>query len=129
MTGARTALAVLALPMPSLVGAAAAQSARASRKLDPHRVSRHLGSADRHRRNRRAHRARGLLIALVGALTVWSAGVPAARDGILVAAIVEKYAIGLLVFFGPIKRTLPMTAVALADGAFATVYLISLATT
>ncbi len=71
----------------------------------------------------------GLLIALVGALTVWSAGVPAARDGILVAAIVEKYAIGLLVFFGPIKRTLPMTAVALADGAFATVYLISLATT
>jgi hypothetical protein len=47
---------------------------------------------------------------------------PAIRVPILVAAAVEKFAIGLLVFFGPVKRTSGMTVVAIVDGIFALLY-------
>jgi hypothetical protein len=64
----------------------------------------------------------GVLIAAVGVLTVYSAYVPAIRGPVLVAAAVEKFAIGLLVYFGPQKRTPVMTLIALTDGFFAILY-------
>ena len=39
-------------------------------------------------------------ISVVGALIVYSAEAPAVRGPVLVAAIVEKFAVGLLIFFG-----------------------------
>jgi len=69
----------------------------------------------------------GVLIAAVGVLTVYSAYVPAVRGPILVAAAVEKFAIGLLIFFGPQKRTPVMTLIALTDGLFAILYVAYLA--
>ncbi len=65
----------------------------------------------------------GLLIACVGALIAWSASGPAGRTQILTAGAVEKLAIGALVFFGPLKRTPLMTAIALGDGLFAILYI------
>jgi len=56
-----------------------------------------------------------------------SAYVPSIRGPVLFAAAVEKFAIGVLVFFGPLKRTLPMTAIALGDGLFAILYVAYLA--
>jgi hypothetical protein len=64
----------------------------------------------------------GVLIIAIAALIVDCAYVPSIRVPVLVAAVVEKFAIGLLVFFGPLKRTAGMTAVALVDGFFAVVY-------
>ena len=69
----------------------------------------------------------GVLIIAVGALTVYSAYAPADRVPVLVAAAVEKFAIGLMVFFGPLKRTAGMTAIALVDGLFAILYVAYLA--
>ena len=69
----------------------------------------------------------GLLIGIVGALLVEAAAVPAIRGPVLIAAATEKLAIGGLVFFGPLKRTPIMTAAAIADGAFALVYIAYLA--
>ena len=69
----------------------------------------------------------GVLIFVVGALIVYSAYVPAARAPVLVAATIEKFAIGLLTFFGPMKRTTAMTAIAIGDGAFAILYVAYLA--
>jgi hypothetical protein len=69
----------------------------------------------------------GVLIIAVGALIVYCAYVPTIRVPVLVAAVVEKFAIGLLVFFGPLKRTAGMTAVALVDGFFAVLYVAYLA--
>ena len=69
----------------------------------------------------------GVLIIAVGMLTVYSAYAPADRVPVLVAAAVEKFAIGLMVFFGPLKRTAGMTAVALVDGLFAILYVAYLA--
>jgi hypothetical protein len=69
----------------------------------------------------------GLLIGIVGALLVAAAPAPALRGPVLIAAAIEKFAIGGLVFFGPLKRTPVMTAAAIADGAFAIVYLAYLA--
>jgi hypothetical protein len=69
----------------------------------------------------------GLLIFLVGALVFNAAYVPAIRGPVLFAAAIEKFAIGVLVFFGPLRRTLPMTAIALGDGLFAILYVAYLA--
>src|SRR5215472_15494853 len=64
----------------------------------------------------------GVLIVAVGALIVYSAYAPAVRAPVLAAAAIEKFAIGLLIFFGPMKRTTAMTAIAVGDGAFAILY-------
>ncbi len=69
----------------------------------------------------------GVLIIAFGALIVDCAYAPAIRVPVLVAAIAEKFAIGLLVFFGPLKRTAGMTAIALLDGIFAVIYVAYLA--
>src|SRR5215470_3281291 len=59
---------------------------------------------------------------VVGALIVYSAYAPTTRAPVLAAAAIEKFAIGLLTFFGPIKPTRAMTAIAIGDGAFAILY-------
>jgi hypothetical protein len=69
----------------------------------------------------------GVLIFVVGALIAYSAYAPTIRAPVLVAAAIEKFAIGLLTFFGPMKRTGPMTAIAIGDGAFAILYVAYLA--
>ena len=69
----------------------------------------------------------GVLIFAVGALIVYSAYAPTIRGPVLVAAAIEKFAIGLLTFFGPMKRTGAMTAIAMGDGAFAILYVAYLA--
>jgi hypothetical protein len=69
----------------------------------------------------------GVLIFAVGALIVYSAYAPTVRAPVLVAAAIEKFAIGLLTFFGRMKRTTPMTAIAIGDGAFAILYVAYLA--
>jgi hypothetical protein len=69
----------------------------------------------------------GLLILLFGVLLVVAAGEPALRAPVMLAAAVEKLAIGLFVFAGPLKRTAGMTLIAVADGLFAVIYLAYLA--
>src|SRR5215510_3268024 len=69
----------------------------------------------------------GVLIFAVAALIVYSAYAPAVRAPVLAAATIEKFAIGLLTFFGPVKRTTVMTAIAVGDGAFAILYVAYLA--
>jgi len=64
----------------------------------------------------------GVLIFVVAALIVYSAYAPTIRGPVLVAAAIEKFAIGLLTFFGPMKPTSAMTAIAIGDGAFAILY-------
>ena len=64
----------------------------------------------------------GVLIFVVAALIVYSAYVPAVRAPVLAAAAIEKFAIGLLTFFGPIKRTRGMTTLAIGDCVFAILY-------
>jgi hypothetical protein len=44
----------------------------------------------------------------------------------LAAAVAEKFAMGLLVFFGPAKCTKGMTVTAIAEGIFAILYLVYL---
>ena len=69
----------------------------------------------------------GVLIFAIGALIVYSAYHPTVRAPVLAAAVIEKFAIGLLAFFGPMKRTTAMTAIAAGDGAFAVLYVAYLA--
>ena len=69
----------------------------------------------------------GVLIFAVAGLIVYSAYAPTVRTPVLVAAAIEKFAIGLLTFFGPMKRTTAMTALAVGDGAFAILYVAYLA--
>src|SRR5262252_4651183 len=69
----------------------------------------------------------GVLIFVVGALIVYSAYAPNVRPPVLVAAAIEKFAIGLLTFFGPVRRTTAMTAIAVGDGGFAILYVAYLA--
>jgi hypothetical protein len=64
----------------------------------------------------------GVLIFVVGVLLVYSAYYPITRVPILSAAAIEKFAVVGLVFFGPLKRTMAMTAVAGVDGLFALTY-------
>jgi hypothetical protein len=44
-----------------------------------------------------------------------------------VAAAIEKFAMGLVVFFGPVKLTTAMIAIATIDGVFAVLYVAYLA--
>jgi hypothetical protein len=69
----------------------------------------------------------GVLIFAVGALIVYSAYTPTVRAPVLEAAAIEKFAIGLLTFFGSMKRTTAMTAIAIGDGVFAILYVAYLA--
>jgi len=69
----------------------------------------------------------GVLILAIGALIVYSAYAPTFRAPVLAAAAIEKFAIGLLTFFGPMKRTTAMTAIAVGDSAFAILYVAYLA--
>src|SRR5271170_6678864 len=69
----------------------------------------------------------GVLIAAVGALIAYSADAQAIRTSVLVAAAAEKFAMGFFVFFGPVKRTGAMTAIATVDGVFAALYVAYLA--
>jgi hypothetical protein len=69
----------------------------------------------------------GVLIFSVGMLITYSAYAPAVRSPVLAAAAIEKCAIGLLVFFGPMKRTSAMTAMAAGDSVFAIIYVAYLA--
>jgi hypothetical protein len=69
----------------------------------------------------------GILIVSFGVLIAYGASDPAVRIPVLVAAAVEKFALGLLVFFGPVKRTAMMTAMATMDGVFAALYVAYLA--
>jgi len=69
----------------------------------------------------------GALLFVVCALTVYSAYFPATRTPILTAAIIEKFVIVVLIFFGPVKRTVAMTAVAALDGTLAILFVAYLA--
>lgn len=64
----------------------------------------------------------GILIFVIGALVLYGAYVPSVRVSVLMAAAFEKFAIGILVFFGPLKRTAAMAAIAVTDGVFAVLY-------
>ena len=61
----------------------------------------------------------GVLVFVVGCLIIYSAYAPAIRVPVLIAAAVEKFALGLLVFFGPVRRTSGMTTSAVVDAVFA----------
>ena len=69
----------------------------------------------------------GALLFVVCGLTVYSAYFPATRAPILTAAVIEKFAIVVLIFFGPAKRTVAMTAVAALDGTLAILFVAYLA--
>ena len=69
----------------------------------------------------------GALLFVVCALTVYSAYVPASRAPILTAAAIEKFVIVVLICFGPVKRTIAMTAVAILDGVLAVLFVTYLA--
>ena len=69
----------------------------------------------------------GVLIIAFGTLIVYSANAPAIRAPILMAAAIEKFALGIFVFFGPVKRTGAMTAIATLDSIFALLYVAYLA--
>jgi hypothetical protein len=69
----------------------------------------------------------GVLILTVGALIAYCAYVPSIRTPVLVAGATEKFAIGILALFGPLKRTSGMNAVAIVDGIFAVLYVVYLA--
>jgi hypothetical protein len=69
----------------------------------------------------------GALLFVVCALTVYSAYSPSTRAPILTAAVIEKVVIVVLVFFGPVKRTVAMTAVAILDVILAILFVAYLA--
>lgn len=58
----------------------------------------------------------GALLFSICSLTVYAGFVPDTRTPILTAAIVEKVIIFILVFFGPVKRTITLAAIATTDG-------------
>jgi hypothetical protein len=69
----------------------------------------------------------GALLFVVCALTVYSAYVPATRTPILTASVIEKLVIVVLIFFGPGKRTVAMTAIGTIDGILAILFVAYLA--
>jgi hypothetical protein len=69
----------------------------------------------------------GALLFVVCALTVYSAYSPSTRAPILTAAVIEKVVIVVLIFFGPVKRTVAMTAVAILGGILAILFVAYLA--
>ena len=64
----------------------------------------------------------GVLLFVVGALIVYSAGAPAARAPILAAAGLEKFAAVAMLFLGLVKPTALLTATLAADGVLAVFY-------
>jgi hypothetical protein len=64
----------------------------------------------------------GVLIALVGVLVVYSAGDAAIRTPVLIAAAVEKIALGSLIFYGSVKPTIIVKAAAIGDCLLAILY-------
>ena len=64
---------------------------------------------------------------MVCALTVYSAYFPATRVPILTASVIEKFVIVALIFFGPLKRTVAMTAIGIMDGILALLFVVYLA--
>ena len=64
----------------------------------------------------------GMLIAVVGAMIAYSAGNPAVRTPVLIAAAAEKIALGLLIFYGSVKPTSIVTAAAVGDCLLAILY-------
>jgi hypothetical protein len=68
----------------------------------------------------------GVMVFVVGCLIIYSAYTPAIRVPVLIAAAFEKFALGLLVFFGPVRRTSGMTTSAVVDGVFAILYVVYL---
>jgi hypothetical protein len=70
----------------------------------------------------------GLLVALVGALLIYSAyHAEEVRVPTLIVAVVEKAAIALGVFSSPFRRRAAALVIALADAGMAAVYLMYLA--
>jgi hypothetical protein len=69
----------------------------------------------------------GGLLFVVCALTVYSAYNPATRVPILTASVIEKVVIVALIFFGPMKRTVAMTAIGIMDGILAILFVAYLA--
>jgi hypothetical protein len=69
----------------------------------------------------------GGLLFVVCALTVYSAYVPYTRAPILTASAIEKLVIVVLIFFGPVKRTVAMTTIAIMDGILAILFVAYLA--
>ena len=66
-----------------------------------------------------------LLIFLIGGLLVYAADSPAVRPAVLVVAIVEKFAIGVLVAVSP-ARSMRLALVAGGDAIMASIYLLYL---
>ena len=69
----------------------------------------------------------GGLLFVVCVLTVYGAHVPATRASILTASFIEKFVIVVLIFFGPVKRTVARTAIAIIDGILAILFVAYLA--
>jgi hypothetical protein len=64
-----------------------------------------------------------LLVALIGGLLIYAAYHPEMRLAVMVAAIAEKLAIGLLIFTGPWRRSFWAVVVAGTDTAIALLYI------
>jgi hypothetical protein len=57
----------------------------------------------------------------------YSAQAPATRAPILTAAVIEKSVFVMLIFFGPVRRTVAMAALATIDGILAVLFVAYLA--
>ncbi len=68
-----------------------------------------------------------LLIALVGALLLYAAYHPEVRVPVLIVAIIEKLALGLLVLTGPLRKRMLTLAIVGADAIMALLYVLILA--
>jgi hypothetical protein len=64
----------------------------------------------------------GALLCVVCALTVYGAYFLSTRVPILTASVIEKFVIIALIFFGPLKRTVAMTAIGIMDGILAVLF-------
>ncbi|MGA8798137.1 MAG: hypothetical protein WB526_13860 [Candidatus Cybelea sp.] len=64
-----------------------------------------------------------LLVTLVGGLLVYAAYHPEVRFAVMIAAVVEKLAIGVLIFASPWRRRLWAATVAGGDTAIALLYI------
>lgn len=64
-----------------------------------------------------------LLVSLVGGLLVYAAYHPEVRPAVMIVAVVEKLAIGVLVFASPWRRKLSAATVAGGDTAIALLYI------
>lgn len=67
-----------------------------------------------------------LLVALVGALLIFSAFHSEIRVPAMIVGLVEKFALGILVLAGPLRTRAMTVAIASADATMAVIYLIYL---